>query len=158
MLEELSLTQQQGNNTRRTASNGSWIVSDNHLQTPSPASSQILHPRQSAAADLDFDFFDNTSNPVSPNDQPEKRPIGTSPIYSIWYYWKLYWSWARIYVHCQTPMATISMWLTWIAPQLTNHLQSHQLPVFLFNNLQQILRGASVNSTSIPCRHQQFPP
>lgn len=68
--------QQQGNNTRRTASNGSWIVSDNHLQTPSPASSQILHPRQSAAADLDFDFFDNTSNPVSQTISPRSVQLG----------------------------------------------------------------------------------
>ena len=56
-------SQQQGRTAqqiRRTVSSGSWIVND--LSLPSPAASQLLHPRQSAGADLDFDFLDGYSN------------------------------------------------------------------------------------------------
>lgn len=60
-------------NSRRIASNGQWIV--NELPVPSPASSQILHPRQSAAAELDFDLFDSYNQPQTPPQAVSPRSV-----------------------------------------------------------------------------------
>lgn len=49
---------------RRTASNGSWIINDQPI--PSPSSSQLLHARQSAAADMEFDFYSSYNSGPSP--------------------------------------------------------------------------------------------
>ena len=140
--------------TRRTASNGSWII--NELPIPSPASSQILHPRQSAAADLDFNFLDaysNTSNPVSQTISPRSVQLGhmqSSPSEIIENY--IEYELGSAYtgrINNSNSIINVNFDVTELAsPTGTSSIASAAgVPL---QHLQQILRGASVNVPNRP--------